>query len=845
MSNFRLSQDIIPSHYEVSFEPDIPAKIFSARQLITFISPSNAQTDHAELFAHKSLTIHSITQNGAELKYSRDEETSRFNIFGDNLTSHPVEINFYGSLDHFTMGWYYVNDECCSSQFESSYARYLMPCFDEPCVKCTFSISITTLKHLTAYSNMPAQSILTNEDNTKRTFTFHQTPPMSCYLLALVVGDFDMKTGFTKRHLPVDVIAPRGKAELMDEPLQIGIRSVEWLEDFLQVDFPLPRLQLITVPEFQYGAMENFGLLIFRASCFLFKTGVTSLRSLYYSANTISHEIVHQWAGDCTSPKWWNSIWLNEGFASIMPYIMLDEMFPDWKIFINYHLWQTIPAFSADSSPSTHPICCEANSPEEIEALFDQISYSKACSIISMLKNYISLEKLRDALRIFYKRFYYKCAETDDLIECLREVITDQKYGDIGQFVKFWTSEKGYPLVTFDGENVSQARFTTNGLEELPEDKAWPIPLFILRKKKNDHSIVMDQIMFDKKTMSIKAIVDDSEWVKLNPGYRSFCRVYYSGEAMHKLLPIIKDKTLDGIDRWSILYDSISIARAGLMPYGNIIELFEAYSEEDEYLSAIQITGFMGQLMTLFPSLSLELQEFGKLVLGGILYRIGDKKVDGEPPDRSQLRCSLLSNLTFLCNDEKTRQIGLEYFRYFHDNRKCPEGFDSNLLPFMMKCGAHYEKGATEFLWDVVKNEKDPEIQCQACVAVGFCPIDELPENMVKSLSANKQDVINFFAGFSCNPEIGDRFYNFVKENCNQIYSMFESLAFNLPRTFEYAAGDFADEAKANDLEEFFKNHPAKVAEPTVSKLVDQIRSKAKLAASQYDSVKTALQHIK
>ncbi|KAK8891030.1 hypothetical protein M9Y10_028233 [Tritrichomonas musculus] len=245
MTHFRLSQDITPVHYDVSFEPDIPKKCYSARLLITFKTKSESNSDHAELFAHKSLLIHSIKQNGNHLKYTRDESNSHLYIYGTNLNevTGPVEILFDGSLDHFTMGWYYVNDECCSSQFESSMARYLMSCFDEPCVKSIFTICIKTLKHLTAYSNMPPASILTNEDGTKHTFTFHETPPMSCYLLSLVVGDFDMKKGYTKRHhLPVDVIAPRGQAELMDEPLQVCIYAVDWLKDFLQVDFPLPRL---------------------------------------------------------------------------------------------------------------------------------------------------------------------------------------------------------------------------------------------------------------------------------------------------------------------------------------------------------------------------------------------------------------------------------------------------------------------------------------------------------------------------------------------------------------------------------------------------------------------------
>ncbi|OHT00349.1 Clan MA, family M1, aminopeptidase N-like metallopeptidase [Tritrichomonas foetus] len=839
MSSFRLSQDIIPTHYDASFVPDIPKKVYSARLLITF--KVQKESDHAELFADPSIKIHSVKQNGSDLKYTH--EKSRLHVFfgdiqkSDNSNLFPVEFLFDGSLDHFTMGWYYVNDECCSSQFESSSARLLMPCFDEPCVKSVFKISITAPKHLMALSNMPAMSIITSADGKTRDFTFHPTPPMSCYLLALVVGDFDMKTGFTKRGLPVDVLAPKGKEELMDQPLEEGIYSIEWLEDFLQVNFPLPRLQMVAVPEFQYGAMENFGLLIFRESCFLAKKGITSLRAMYNAAITVIHEIVHQWAGDSTSPKWWNSVWLNEGFASIIPYFIINEEHPDWKIMNNYHTWVTSSAISADSAPQSHPICCECNSPAEIESIFDDISYSKAAALIFMLMHHISMDKLRDTLRVFYKRFLYDCADTEDFIGALNEVTND----DLTSFIKYWTSETGYPLVTFDEDGaLSQSRFTTSGLID---GQVWSIPLFLLRKKKGSSEIVEEKIMFTSKTMSISNLVEDSEWIKLNPGYRSFCRIWYRGNSLTRLLTPIKNKEIDAIDRWTILTDSLSIARANLMPYGEIISLLEAYSEEDEYMAATQIVGFISQLFGLFPALKSELQNYGKRILGGILNRIGKVSQKGESPDRSQLRASIFTSLAFSCNDEDIIQIGLNSFKYFKENNKMPEDVDPNLISFIIRCGGHFDNNATEFLWNVVKTELNPEIQCQACVALGNSPIEKIDEIMVKSLDVKKQDVIYFFAGFSINPDIGDRFYNFVKNTHQKIYEMFGGMAFNLPETFEYAAGGFITNEKADDLETFFKEHPAEVAEKSVKMIVERIRSKAKLVADQFESVKNALSH--
>ena len=159
---------------------------------------------------------------------------------------------------------------------------------------------------------------------------------MCSYLLAFAVGSFEVVTGHTKHNLPVDVIAVKGKRELMDYPLEEGIKAIEWYEDFTNVKFPLPRLQLMCVPSFQFGAMENYGLLIFRESALLAKPGVTSQSGVFWVSEVIFHEIAHQWAGDSTSPLWWNAIWLNEGFATILPFIALSEIHPEYDMMGNF-----------------------------------------------------------------------------------------------------------------------------------------------------------------------------------------------------------------------------------------------------------------------------------------------------------------------------------------------------------------------------------------------------------------------------------------------------------------------------------------------------------------------------
>jgi tricorn protease interacting factor F2/3 len=235
-----------------------------------------------------------------------------------------IQIEYVGSLNQSNNGCYYIHDTLASTQFESTSARKAFPCFDEPSIKSVFNISIKT--HLTSLSNMPLQTTISESDET--IYQFDPTPPMCTYLVALAVGNFTDLSRYSNLGVFINVIAEKGKECLLEFALNESIKALEFLEDFYGVNYDLPHLQLLAVPSFQAGAMENYGLLIFR-EIYLLGTLDNGIQTLFRISEVIAHEIVHQWAGDLVSPEWWDNIWLNEGFATFLSCFVLNRAHPE------------------------------------------------------------------------------------------------------------------------------------------------------------------------------------------------------------------------------------------------------------------------------------------------------------------------------------------------------------------------------------------------------------------------------------------------------------------------------------------------------------------------------------
>ena len=568
----RIDQSYVPVHYELFVHPNIPFKAFLGKVIITF--KCNQKNNHVELHIDPTIQINNVSQNGNELRHCIEDK--RLKIFSESPESSPITIDYRGSLDHNLNGFYYINDENVCTQFEPNYARKLLPCFDEPCVKSTFKVIVQASANLKALSNMPQESIIQKGDD--NITTFQTTPPMCTYLLAIAIGNFVCLSGNSSSGLPVDIYLAPEYSQFLQFPLKIAIQALDYLENYFDMGVGLPRLQIIGVKKFLLGGMENYGLIVIHEKLFLspplpeiaekniesyhvspnekqllemafipqmldnlaqflLKFPLTSLSTmmdefsinmtmsqfsapacLMLLAEVITHEIVHMWAGDIVSPNWWDSLWLNEGYATLLPSLIFDQVYPtlNFSLYnndLNNHIALAFDTF--EGARPVHGYCFK-----ESDSL-DIISYNKASMVLRMIRLIVGHDNFRDAYRAFLKKFKNKSAETKDLLDCFSEYFSKISNLDfnVQEFFDAWIYNNGFPLIVLEDNCIRQMPFSGNGVG------VWPIPLFVIYGKGQETKTTQILLKTDEKELNF-----DADWIIIDPKFESFCRVWYVGD---------------------------------------------------------------------------------------------------------------------------------------------------------------------------------------------------------------------------------------------------------------------------------------------------------------------------
>ena len=809
----------MPAEYDIHLTPDIPAKVFTGRETIIF--KKNAESSSAELFAEQ-LTIKAITQSGKPLEFTHEDD--RLVIEGDNLADAPVDIEFEGSLDHPSVGWYYVNDECASTHLEPTHARKVIPCFDEPNVKSLFRVTVTTLSDYIVLSNMPAEKTVTTGET--QTVTFSKTPPMCSYLLAIVIGHFERRSGATNRGLPIDVYATYGKSDYLQFPLVEAIKAVEWYEEFTQVLFPLPRLQLIAVPNFPKGAMENWGLLIHRDTTLLAKEGVTSLEGMKRAAYVICHEIAHQWCGDGVSPLWWNHLWLNEGFASILPFVQFEETHPEWNRWADFELEDVNPAMNLDCSAGTHPINVKVEAPWEIAAIFDKISYSKAACVIRMLMHYVGKEKFRDALRVYFSRFMFKNASTDDLCQVFTEVLKQ----DMKPFFDSWTGQCGFPCLILEEDlTIRQMRYATSGLED---DRTWVIPLEITYCKNG--KIENMTLTFSEK--STKFPIEGCEWIKLNTGRHVFARTWHKGKWLDALGKAISEGKLDDVDRYTVLNDARAMAKASIHPLASLGTLVRCYGNETVFLIVKEISDIFQWLYKVLAKDRPVIKREALKVFHSVLERVGKEAVPDETYNTKRVRAQALR---FLCTMEDP--VALSILETLFAKYKETREIEGPLVISVFTAGVRTE-GGVEFLKELIEHETNPEIRQNAVRALGSARTSQLGELIEDVFNYGPvQDLSSFFGGVGEFPENGAFMWQYMKDNFDTLITQFGNVVFVLPSMLAFATMFFATYEEADDVRQFAREHRGTILDPLLVTIHQSICASAALAERDAGATADAL----
>ena len=417
--------------YDLAIDVNFEKSTFKGKVAIQLESEQNVVLNAVDL------DIQTVTSSGKNLRFKQADEDL---IVETGPFDGTLDIAYNGSITDSLAGLYrapYGGTHIVTTHFEAAQARRMLPCVDRPDIKAVFKLKLTIPKDLNAISNMPVES--TAISGSRKTVIFRETPRMSTYLLYLGVGKFEEQRA-TLPKTDIILATTPGKSKLGTFALDEAKKVLRFYEMYYGIPYPLPKLHLIAVPEFAAGAMENWGAITFREVALLQDANSTT-RSRRRVSGIVAHEIAHQWFGDLVTMKWWNDIWLNESFATFMAFKVADSLHPEWRRWDDFLLDETAGAMGRDCLMNTHPIEVPVKLPDEIEQVFDAISYGKGASILRMIEAYVGKEAFEDGIRRYLSQHAYGNATGNDLWTTLDEVSGRQ----VQQIMVGWIRQPGFP----------------------------------------------------------------------------------------------------------------------------------------------------------------------------------------------------------------------------------------------------------------------------------------------------------------------------------------------------------------------------------------------------------------
>lgn len=660
-----LGDNVYPLNYNLTFEPNLKSFKTKVSERITCMAkkPVNRiRLNSKEIKVLECFVISGGKKQRARIKVNEKAEEIELllgmQVRGEiEILINAVCINndklygFYRSRYEFKGRKGYI----LTSQFEAVDARAAFPCFDEPAFKATFDVTMIIEKDLDAVSNMP-RKFQRGTKNNKKIVVFERTPRMSNYLLYLGVGRYERVEGKLGK-LKIRVLTVPGKKRLAKLPLVYAKKLIAWYQRYFGIDFPLPKLDLIGVPDFAVGAMENWGAIVFRETALLGDEN-NSVDSKQWIAIVMGHEIAHQWFGDMVTMRWWNDLWLNESFAEYMGYKSVGEVFPKWEMDTQYIEDTLGLAFSADAFKSTHPISVRVNTPHEIDSLVDRISYEKGGSVLYMLEDYVGKETFRRGLHSYLKKHAYSNATKSDLWNAIQEATKRAgKRLEVSKIMQAWVDKLGHPIVEVRSTPnyflLNQKRFT---LLEEPEGE-WPIPLHYLSS--NGTSTVL----MESKRYVLK---DNSDWIKLNYGQKGLYRVRYSAPVLLRLGKFIGEKKMGAVDAWGIENDLFSFTRSGRMSLSEYLAFVKDYCMDASYPLDSSISGHLGWLLAVSYGKDFfeRVREVNVMYNKHLLERLGWERKEGERSTDTMLRGDVIARLG-IAGDKETNERTMALFEKF------------------------------------------------------------------------------------------------------------------------------------------------------------------------------------
>ncbi|XP_062942906.1 endoplasmic reticulum aminopeptidase 2 [Cynocephalus volans] len=852
----RLPKVVIPLHYDLFIHPNLTSLDFVASEKIEILVREATQF----IILHsKDLDIMNATlQSEEDLRYKKPGKKL-------NVLSYPahqqiallvpeklmtdlryyVAIDFQAKLADGFEGFYKSRYRTLGGEtriiavtdFEPTQARMAFPCFDEPSFKANFSIKIRRESRHIALSNMPKIKTTEVEGGLLEDH-FGTTVKMSTYLVAYIVCDFNSVSGTTSSGVKVSIYASPEKWNQTHYALQSSLKLLDFYEKYFDISYPLPKLDLIAIPDFEPGAMENWGLITYRETSLLFDPQTSSASDKLWVTKVIAHELAHQWFGNLVTMEWWNDIWLNEGFANYMELVSVNATYPELQ-FDDCFLDVCFEVITRDSLNSSRPISKPAETPTEIQEMFDTVSYNKGACILNMLKDFVSEEKFQKGIIRYLKKFSYKNAKNDDLwgslsnscLEgdftsgevCYSDSMTSNTLAFLGENMEIkemmttWTLQKGIPLVVVkqDGHSLrlQQERFLKGVFKEDPEWRAlqegylWHIPLTYSTSSSN----ATYRHILKSKTDTLD-LPEKTSWVKFNMDSNGYYIVHYEGNGWDQLIAQLNQNhtLLRPKDRIGLIHDAFQLVSAGRLTLDKALDLTRYLRHETSspallkgltYLELFYRLMDRRNISDVSDSLKHYLLQYFKPVIDTQSW-----SDEGSVWDR-MLRSTFLK-LACDLNHRPCIQKAAELFNQWMESGG-KLNIPTDVLKIVCTVGAQRTAG-----WNYLLEQYERSVSGAEKNKILYAlSTSKHQENLVKLIELGMegeviktQDLAALLHAIARNPKGQQLAWNFVKENWNRLLKRFDLGSFAMRTIISGTTSHFSSKDELQEVKLFFES---------------------------------------
>ncbi|KAJ7335751.1 hypothetical protein JRQ81_013692 [Phrynocephalus forsythii] len=886
----RLPKHVLPVHYDLLIHPNLTTQTFMGltKIEITVTQQTKSIILHSKYLQITKATVQQVMDCTTAdnkvlvLEYPPFEQIALVATEPLQLGNYVIRIEYSANLSESYHGFYKSTyrtpegevRELASTQFEPTTARMAFPCFDEPAFKAKFSVKIRRdPKHL-ALSNMPlVKSIGLKEELIEDHFEI--SVKMSTYLVAFIVSDFKSVSKMTSRGIKVSVYTAPHKINQANYALDAAVKLLDFYEKYFSIPYPLPKQDLVAIPDFQSGAMENWGLTTYRESALLYDTEKSSATSRLGITLIVAHELAHQWFGNLVTMEWWNDLWLNEGFAKFMEFISVSFTHPELKV-EDYFLNKYFEAMEVDALNSSHPISTPVEDPSQILEMFDDVSYDKGACILNMLQDYLTPEVFKAGLVKYLVRFSYQNTRNEDLWNSLshvcpmgdseesqventgfctrnKETVSSDHwkksdFHDVKTMMNTWTLQKGYPLVTvtMKGKNVhlQQEHYTKGSSFSSPTGNLWHIPLTYITSK----SDAVQRFLLTTKTDNI-ILPEEVEWIKFNAGMNGYYIVDYGHDGWDALIRLLKEnhKVISSKDRASLINSAFQLVSAGKLPITKALDLTLYLKHESENTPLLQ---GLDELIPLYKLLEKRDMNETEHQLKGYIVNLFKTIIDAQTWDdegtmaERVLRSSLL---VFACVRKYQPCVNKakEYFMKWKNSNGTMK------LPNDVKFAVYAVGAQTDEGWDFLFSKYQlPGFSTEKSVIEAVLSLSQNVEKlqwlMDQGLQGDiikTQDLPYIVTSVGRNPVGYKLAWKFLKENWKKLVKKFELGSHSISNMVTGVTNKYSTKAQLAEVKDYFSSLDKKTSElRAVQQAIETIEENIRWMDKNLEKIKMWLQ---